>query len=219
MTCRWRTSQLCAFAFCMSFAVGCSRAPNTLTCKSGTRHGDSSFRDGRVEFCVDAGTGRREGPERHWSLEGRLVMEVVNRNGKPNGVARSYGPDGSLYSEDTFEDGEIKSVRFTLPGIKDQIAQLNATLRAKGDAKGLFRVIDEHTLEYQVQIDGPTARLMATASEELSNRSWNSEQMKDLRRRGPCRMFASGVRTVIYRYVDESGRNVSTRAVTAADCL
>jgi hypothetical protein len=218
MTRRWRAPELCALATLLALAAGCTREPNTLTCPAGTRHGKSYVRDWQMEFCVDTHSGLREGPERQWSSEKRLVTELVNRGGKPNGIARTYGSDGSLYSEDTFDHGELRATRFTLAGLKQQIEQMNANFRAEKSALGEFQVVDERTLAYVVHVDRATANLMATASEELSNKSWNSDAMKALRRGSFCRMFTFGIETVIYRYVDENDHVVATRSVTSADC-
>jgi hypothetical protein len=182
-------------------------AATPLACPKGTRL--ESRNNGTWEFCVDAATGLKEGPERQSRPNGSLEGEGTNHAGKREGVARVYGDDGTLMAEMHYEKGEMKSMHMTLAGLRYQTDKQNARYVAASKPYHLS-VIDERTLVLDVKVASETP----PGPDE-------TKRFHDQFRGDPdvCRIFPGlGIDAIQFRILTAKATQIAKFTLTAAEC-
>lgn len=109
---------------------------------------------------------QRDGPFRMIrSTNGTAAFETTFRDGRQNGVHRSYDDTGLWFMETTYEDGRETSERFNPEAVKQEIEKINAAARASG-RKVKITLLDEHTIDYEYIKPAWWSRLLLFSSEQ-----------------------------------------------------
>jgi hypothetical protein len=206
MTARWRI----ALWLCLPLAAMAKLPP--IECPAGTFRRDIPFKtQWSTQSCIDGHTREREGPHRYLRPNGTVALEYQYRQGKKQGVSRSYTEAEELEYEIDFENDNEVGRRLAPAGLREIMDMSNAE-RERDGKPGHFEVIDDHTIRLTFEWIEPLPDPMPDLNVMIGQL---------IEQQGTCVLFhiqGARIERLITRVMTESGKFMFEVVIPASRC-